>query len=62
LTTKPGMLACPVLHLHAIYGYSVPAGGMNEVGRFKFEGAADSDEDRTEPERFATVFTQRVST
>jgi hypothetical protein len=56
------MLACPVLHLHATYGYSVPAGGMDELGRFKLEGAADSDEDRTEPERFAAVFTQRVST
>ena len=29
----------------AIYGYSVPAGGMDELGRFKFEGAADSDVD-----------------
>jgi hypothetical protein len=35
---------------------------MDELGRFKFEGAADSDEDRTEPERFAAVFTKRVST
>ncbi len=29
----------------SIYGYSVPAGGMDELGRFKFEGAADSDVD-----------------
>jgi len=29
----------------AIYGYSIPAGGLDEVGRFKFEGAADSDTD-----------------
>jgi|SRR5438128_3970195 len=32
------MLACPVLHLHAIYGYSVPAGGMNELDLSGQEG------------------------
>ncbi len=29
----------------SIYGYSIVAGGMDEVARFPFEGAADSDED-----------------
>jgi hypothetical protein len=29
----------------AIHGYSCPAGAMDEVARFRFEGAADSDAD-----------------
>jgi hypothetical protein len=29
----------------SLYGYSIIAGGMDEVARFRFEGAADSDED-----------------
>jgi len=29
----------------AIHGYSIPAGAMDEVARFRFEGAADSDAD-----------------
>ncbi len=29
----------------AIYGYSIPCGAMDEIGRFKFEGSADSDVD-----------------
>ncbi len=29
----------------SIYGYSIVAGGMDEVARFPFEGAADSDKD-----------------
>ena len=29
----------------SLYGYSIVAGGMDELGRFRFEGAADSDED-----------------
>src|SRR5712691_4388023 len=29
----------------SIFGYSIPCGAMDEIGRFKFEGAADSDID-----------------
>ena len=29
----------------SLYGYSIVAGGMDEIARFRFEGAADSDED-----------------
>jgi hypothetical protein len=29
----------------SIFGYSIPCGAMDEIGRFKFEGVADSDVD-----------------